>query len=147
MKNLLTLFVLFLGLGLASAQEKKALTFDETIIYLKRSLDKKARYSEVLVYDTSTEYSTNYMGEVLISSDGKISCNWKVGGGGIYSSISFNLNKVLKIENQNAQIRFYVTDSSYYLITAESQIDAERITKAFIHLKSLLPKDDDPFAN
>lgn len=147
MKNLLMLFVLFLGLGMANAQEKKALTFDETVIYLKKSLNEKGRYSREIVYDTSTTFSTTYMSEILMSNDGKILCNWAVGGGGIFSSISFNLNKVLKIENKNAQIRFYVTDNSYYLVTAESQIDAERITKAFIHLKSLLPKDDDPFAN
>ena len=38
MKNVLTLFVLFLGLGVANAQEKKELTNEETVNYLNKKL-------------------------------------------------------------------------------------------------------------
>ena len=39
MKNLLTLFVLFLGLGMLNSQEKKELTKEETVTYLNKKLD------------------------------------------------------------------------------------------------------------
>lgn len=54
--------------------------------------------------------------------------------------MSFNLKKVLKVKNENEQIRFYFTDSSYYLTKFESKIDAERITKSSIHLKAFYHK-------
>lgn|GEM_PF-1936925 len=143
MKKLLTICLFMAITFTVNAQEKKALTFDETVMYIKDNLVKKARYSQDLVYIASSSFTTIMMHEASISSAGQVTLAW----GKLYNPITFNLNKILKIENQEEEIRFFTTNNSYYLLTAETQIDAERLTKAFNHLKSLLPKEKDPFSN
>lgn len=139
MKKLLTICLL-LALTIASAQEKK-LSFDDTSLYLKENLIEKARYSQDIVYVNNNSHSTVPLYEFIISPKGLTTFTSVT----IYRSINVNLAKVLKIESKNDEIRFFVTDNSYYLITVENQIDAERITKAFTYLKSLISAEKDPF--
>ena len=142
MKKLITICFLLATTFAVSAQEKK-LSFDETSLYLKENLNSKARYSYDIVYVNNNRQSTVTLIDVIISPKGLM----KFESINIYPSIDVNLVKVLKIESKNNEIRFFITDNSYYLITAETQIDAERMTKAFIYLKSLIPAENDPFAD
>lgn len=139
MKKLLTICLL-LAIAMASAQEKK-MSFEETSLYLKENLIEKARYSEDIVYVNSNEQSTVPLFEFIISPKGLTTFTSVT----VYRSINVNFAKVLKIESKDDEIHFFVTNNSYYLITVETQIDAERITNAFIHLKSLIPDEKDPF--
>jgi hypothetical protein len=142
MKKLITICLFMATTFTVNARN---LNFSETVTYIKDNLEAKGRYAYDLHYTGSTSYSTVFLRNILISADGQIKCIW--GERNIYPPIIFNLNKVLKIENQDTKIRFFITTNSYYLLETETQIDSERLTKAFNHLKLLLPKAKDPFGN
>ena len=135
-------FALFLLVGtLLRAQN---LSFDETANYIKTKMeatsDCLSRYSDF--YKPNETYC---VGDISISRYGEVVI--KSVARNLYPELKFNINNILKIEQDGDEIRFYRTNSSYFVISTNSQVDTERLQKAFNHLKTVSTKTKDPFDN
>lgn len=146
MKHLLIILAFAVSTFTVKAQQ---LSFDEAVLYIKERLDKKEGSYGTSTYSTTSEsYTTRQIDRIDVNKAGEIEII------GSYfrkvtdpPDIKFSLNKTLKIESKADKILLFVTDETFYLLKVETQVDAERIAKAFNHLKSLLPKEKDPFDN
>lgn len=136
MKKLITLFVLFLGLGLANAQETKP-TKDETVKYIN-DLYKKA-------FDSDKDVKIE-----SVTLDGKILLITFASGRSFRRPIFKKESlKIVKRDNDNLFSIYYESDISELIWAIQTEEDAKRLKKALEHLIDILQneKNADPFGD
>lgn len=155
MKKLIILFVLFLGLGIANAQDKKP-TFDETVNYIIQNTKGKVMYPGEL--DAYSRVEGYHLKDVKIEKNGKIELianQEKISNG--YNnnfSITFNIFDLVEKVDYPDGIRAHkflvhfngLNVSSGYGITYATDADAQKVARAFRHLKTLCVKENDLFS-
>lgn len=154
MKKLITLFVLFLGLGLANAQETKP-TFDETVNYIIQNTKGKVMYPGEL--DAYSRVEGYHLKDVKIEKNGKIELitnqQNNLNGNNNFN-ITFNIFDLVEKVDYPDGIRAHkflvhfngLNVSSGYGITYATDADAQKVARAFRHLKTLCVKDNDLFS-
>jgi len=136
MKKLITLFVLFLGLGIANAQTP---TFDETVKYINnifKEIDVDYFYG-----DSETGF---YITEVKVVKNGKVSFidseNNVINSFNLFDFDKFNGDwaYVDLLDKNNRPIGWW-----FGISISEPQFS--KLEKAFKHLRTLCVKEHDPF--
>mgnify|MGYP003607201637 CR=1 FL=1 len=134
MKNLLTLFVLFLGLGMADAQ-----TFDETVNYINKFFKEEGEKVNVFPYRGSNGFGVR---NVMIEKNGKVAMNlYRVGNEqSVFFFSVFDFDRfsgdVYLLDTNNKEIGSFL----YFPPTHISKIE-----KALKHLRTLCIKEKDLF--
>lgn len=143
MKRLITICLIIATTFTVQAQD---MNFDETASYIKEKIlagGCNSRYGQ-----TENDYSTVCIYIVEIEKNGQIVFGYDHNDKE-YSNAKFNINNIIKIELDDTYgkkyIRFYTSDKSYYIIETVSQVESERLVKAFTHLKTVCTKTKDPF--
>lgn len=144
MKNLLTILVIFLGLGLANAQEKKALTLDETVTYINNMFKE---YGTSITFHIPGNQYANYIHKIAVSKNGKLIFFRHLAGEDEKNMGSFNLFDFEKLElGENRIVRILDNnDKNIATIYGLSPSDSSKLEKAFKHLRTLCIKEEDPF--
>jgi len=138
MKKLLTIFVLFLGLGLTNAQEKKVLTFDETVAYINDKVG------------ANRAYLVEYISSITANQNGEVTFNFSNRSPSKKINL-FSLTKEISISEPTAYapryLWFHFSGGDYSLLRLgdDNLADLQKLKKAFEHLKSLSKKTKDPF--
>lgn len=140
MKKLITVFVLFLGLGLGLAQEKKP-TFEETVIYIDNIVGKN---KSTLGYNYVSKFTAKKNGEVTFD----------LGNSNPITMNLLNMTKDIYLEETTSAYRArylsftFIGDDKYILSLRDDKFEhLQRLKKAFEHLRSLCTKEKDPFGN
>jgi|GEM_PF-3030783 len=142
MKKLITLFVLFLGLGLANAQETKP-TFDETVNYINNIF----KENEVAYFPSkATGFISEYLvSELKIEQNGRVSFINKMSG---KVKGTFNLFDFEKFEENGFGLLFLKDKNDKIIGNFSSAFPKSyipKLEKAFKHLRTLCVKEHDPF--
>ena len=149
MKKIVLFSLLCIFAFTTKAQE---LNFEETVKYINEKIENGdfmlGYQEEGGVYSL---YPFNIIrllknGDIGISSKNYL---WKAKQG---DPIKFNLFKLAKrddgIKLTRTSIKFWKNENEEYItIKSPSEVDNERLFKAFIHLRSLCAKEKDPFDN
>lgn len=133
MKNVFIIFVLFLGLGMANAQEKKALTFDETVKYINEKID-------CCVNDYSEQFRPK---SITVSNSGIMNTNYSNGTTKKIDLLAVYSDQELLFYDNNG-VHFRIGERTTLFWPVVSQQEGEKIIKAFKYLISLCSKSDDP---
>ncbi|MCU7619182.1 hypothetical protein NZ698_18540 [Chryseobacterium sp. PBS4-4] len=147
MKELLTIFVLFLGLGFTNAQ---SLTFDETVNYINKIIEENSG-SNISWFNNGSD-SGDLIHGIIAEKNGKII---------LYSHLDRNLN--YSKETKNLKGSFNVFDfekfNEYWkffeLLDKDNKMIGRlyrfpptyisKLEKALKHLQTLCVKEKDPF--
>lgn len=155
MRKLITLFGLFLGLGIAHAQDKNP-TFDETVNYIIQNTKGKVMYPGEL--DAYSRVEGYHLKDVKIEKNGKIELitnqEKKSNGYNNNFSVTFNIFDLVEKVDYPDGIRAHkflvhfngLNVSSGYGITYATDADAQKVARAFRHLKTLCVKENDLFS-
>lgn len=137
MKKILTICLIMTTVFTVNAQE---LSFDETVKYIQQ----KVEYCSVNYDDGTARYS-----KVDITKNGQIKFIRTNG-----ESMTFNLFDLNKrgscecgISNDATYVEFWYENNRCKRLKMNTMPEAERVSKAFLHLLTLCTKQKDPFQN
>ena len=144
--------ILCLILVISQTIHAQSPTYDETVNYIIQNTKGRVMYpGDLDAYSRSKGY---YLKDIRIEKNGKIELitDQKVFDGGF--NIIFNIFDLVEKVDYPSGIRAYqflvhfngLNVSSGYGITFATDADAQKVARAFRHLKTMCKKDDDLFA-
>ena len=140
---------LFLFAGImffAFAAKAQEMNFEETVKYIENKLvNSTSEYEFEYPIEKAHSYRISWVKEVEFNKNGDVNIVFKY----LAPNIKFNLFNISKTKEGILQIKnvVFFEDNGRELgsFNTPSTVDAERLYKAFLHLRTLCTKEKDPF--